>query len=449
MKRIFLCCVIFMLLLCGCANVPENVQNNADILDGKKPIVTEPDKEINDTIKQRGTLDDIRTQLKYDLDNNHTRISIDNARVGTGAVMPTTNIKIIGKDLADGGGKAYKSMIDIFFKGMYDTKDESNYYFHDKEDAVISEYPYSETYFYDDEGVLQWPNAYFMDLLGFHPNKGTDDFLIYSYAHGTGHAFGYSTNKDEFYYLTAGDVEKVLQKGLDDLSVSYQMYDGTKWAVSDAVKYAEDFYNNNLHPLDVAPCTYEVHYVYVIKMQNGNYGYCFELSRKDENGNYLENTVRNAYEKDWDDVVENRPFFMPTNSMLWTFEVDKTSSFEKGYSFEYLDTTDSGNDFLTLNEAIKKLDEKLAPEKALSVPCEELSYTVFCKGYPYYDAPYVDKSLTNWHQMFFNEDMCIRDCDFELKPMWVFKTKDRTIFNNSVGEIYFVDAITGEVHKIK
>lgn len=183
MKRIFLCCVTFMLLLCGCADVPENVRNNADILDGKKPAVTESGSKINNTIKQRGNLDEIRTQLKYDLENNNTRISIDKARVSKGTVMPTTNIKIIGKDLANEGGKAYKSMIDILFKGMYDTKDEKFYYFLDKKDALTSEYPYSETSFYDNEGVFHGPNAYFMDLLGFHPNKGTSDLLIYSFAH--------------------------------------------------------------------------------------------------------------------------------------------------------------------------------------------------------------------------------------------------------------------------
>lgn len=287
-----------------------------------------------------------------------------------------------------------------------------------------------------------------MDMLGFQPNKGTDDSPIYSFAHGTDRAFGYTEKKPELMYLSAGPVEKVLQKGFDDFNVSYTMYNGTEWAVSDAVKYAEDFYNNYLQPLDITPCTYEVNYVYVIKMENDNYGYCFELSRKDGNGNYLDN-ARIFYTRNWDEVAENRPFFMPTSSMLWTYEVNKTTAFEKGYSLEYLDTTDSGNDLITLNEAIKKLDEKLAPEKALSIPCAELSYAIFCKGYPFYDASYVDKSLENWQQLYFYEDKCIRDCEFELKPMWVFKTKDSTIFDSINGESYFVDAITGEVHKIK
>lgn len=130
MKRLFLICMAFILLLCGCAEVPANVRNNEEILNSKNHANTESEQKVNYDIKERGTLDEIRAQLEYDLENNHTRISIDKARVSKATEMPTTNIKIYSKDLKNEGGKVYRAMIDILFKGMYDTKDENNYIFY-------------------------------------------------------------------------------------------------------------------------------------------------------------------------------------------------------------------------------------------------------------------------------------------------------------------------------
>ena len=38
------------------------------------------------------------------------------------------------------------------------------------------------------------------------------------------------------------------------------------------------------------------------------------------------------------------------------------------------------------------------------------------------------------------------NCEFEVKPIWVFKTADCMPWMDQPGEIYYVDAVTGEMH---
>ena len=64
---------------------------------------------------------------------------------------------------------------------------------------------------------------------------------------------------------------------------------------------------------------------------------------------------------------------------------------------------------------------------------------ISCKGYPFYDSWGVDKN-EDWYY----PNISLMNCEFEIKPIWVFKTADCMPWMIP-GEIYYVDAVTGEM----
>lgn len=447
--KIKLLLLIPVLLLVACEKTPDNVKEKADILDGKTSKSDSSNSDITYTgeVKERGTLEEIRNQLEYDLESNSTRINVDSTRIGTGTTMPTYNVKIAGNDLKTETQDAFKNLVKLLFDGRYDINNENLYEFFDRNDVYNFNDPPHSKFWLNDNGELTWPNVYNMDMMAYYPAKDTnpDDLFV---AHSTGRVF---SNPEGLERNLSGEPSYTLQVGVDDLNVAYPIEDGTMWKVSDAVKFAEEFYNNeNLMAFEPVKGTYEVQYILIIPTGKETYGYFFELNRKDHNGNYLD--THDYFEESIhsiDLIANNEPFFMGTQAYLWCVDINKVYIFDKGYSFEYLDITNSGDELLTLNGALSVLDNKLAKEKALSIRCAELSYAITCKGYPYHNNEHIDKSIDGWKKMYYDNQLCRATCDFELRPIWAFKTKDYFSINPSSGEIYYVDAITGEVHKLR
>lgn len=452
MKRKLLLLLAPILLLVACEKTPDNVKEKADILDGKTSKSDSSNSDITYTgeVKERGTLEEIRNQLEYDLESNSTRINVDSTRIGTGTIMPTYNVKIAGNDLKTETQDAFKNLVKLLFDDRYDINDEKLYEFFDRNDIYRPDdpnnIPHSE-FWLNDNGELMRSNVFNMDIKTYCGAKETNpyDSLV---AHSTGCVYGSPEGLER---NLSAEPSYVLQVGVDDLNVAYPMEDGTMWKVSDAVKFAEEFYNNeDLMAFEPVKGTYEVQYILIIPTGKETYGYFFELNRKDHNGNYLD--TYDYFEESIhsiDLIANNEPFFMGTMANLWCIEVDKVYNFSKGYSFEYLDITNSGDELLTLNGALSVLDNKLAKEKALSIRCAELSYGLKCKGYPYHNNEHIDKSIDGWEKIYYDNQLCRATCDFELRPIWVFKTKDYFSINPSSGEVYYVDAITEEVSKLR
>ena len=424
-----------IILLTSCAKAPDNVQEQADILDGKSSTTQSDDKVLNNEKITSGTLEQIRNQLASDLENNNTRIRVDNARVGTGTIMPTYDIKI-----RDGEFDGFKDLVNLFFGDEFDAYNDSLYEFTDrttlshKDHTVGSDNPYD----------INHLKTTIIDILKFQPygvpgNSGIAAFNTGAVWGAADSVYSEDGSNLSFTYVER-ELKELIQTNKDDLSKSYPMVDGTEWKVSDAIKYAEEFFNNEyLMGFEISPAVYEVQYVYVYTLDNGNYGYYFQFSRKDENGNYLDSNYPPFPDIQLKEIANNQPFFITHRSSLWTYEKNKIIHFAKDYSFEYQEPKDSGDKLLSLGEAISVLDEKLAPEKAFSIPCAELSYVIYCKGYPFYDAWGVDKNDDYYHDF-----ICLMNCEFEIKPIWVFKTADCMPWMIP-GEIYYVDAVTGEM----
>ena len=73
---------------------------------------------------------------------------------------------------------------------------------------------------------------------------------------------------------------------------------------------------------------------------------------------------------------------------------------------------------------------------------------MMCKGYPYYQKDYVDKTLESWERYYYDSSLCIERCDFELRPVWSLRT-DGYDTKDVDGELYYIDAVTEEVSKIR
>lgn len=446
MKKLLLSVIMLSSLLVACQKAPENVQEKVDILDGNisKVDTNNSDSTYTGEVKEKGTLEEIRNQLEYDLQNNNTRISVNTARIGTGTTMPTYNVKIKSNDLkSEATQSAFENLAKLLFADKY-INDEKAYEFRNRSDARDPNDSPHEEFWLNDDGVLMRPTVYNMDVKVYSPVKEKNTEALV--AHSTGRVYGSPEGLEKF---KISPTNIVIQVGIDDLDVSYPMEDGTMWKVSDAVKFAEEFFNNeDLMALEPQKGIYEVQYVYVMPMSDNTYAYFFYLNRKDQNGNYLDTHDSHEVLYAEDEIKNNKPFYMGTQAFIWCVEANKVYYFDKGYSFEYLDATDSGDELFTLNGALSILEKKLAKERALSIRCAELNYAIICKGYPYYEKnkEYVDDSYPI--QMYYDASLCRSNCDFELRPVWVFKTEDFVPMTSNASEIYYVDAITGEVTKL-
>ena len=436
MKIKLLLLLIPIILLASCAEAPKDVQEKAGILDGKSSTTQSDDKVLDDEKITSGTLEQIRNQLASDLENNNTRIHVDNARVGTGTIMPTYDIKI-----RDGEFDGFKDLVNLFFGDEFDAYDDSLYKLTDR--TALSDPSYTEGS--DDPYDYNYIYTFAIDILSFQPYGTSEEGGLIAY--NTGAVWGSPLSiyapedgSDQYYHYENRQLKRLIQINKDDLSKSYPMADGTEWKVSDAIKYAEDSYNNEyMMRFETSPVVYKVQYVYVFTLDNGNYGYYFQFSRKDENGNYLDSNQNIYPDIQLEAIANNQPFFITHRAFLWTCSKNEITRLGKDFGFEYQEARDSGDKLISLGEAITVLDEKLAPRKSLSIPCAELSYVISCKGYPFYDAWGVNKS-EDWY----SNNIALMNCEFEVKPIWVFKTADCMPWMIP-GEIYYVDAVTGEM----
>lgn len=366
--------------------------------------------------------------------------------------MPTYDIDITCGDLkSDKLKTSFESLAKLLFKDRY-IDSPSAYIFREKDEVKRDfEYGSHSEFWVDDEGQLHAPNTKVIEMkVYYRPDEiGTTSALI---AHSTGSVYGSPTGIDRNGWF--GE-PIILEVGKDDLDVEYTMANGEKWKVSDAVKYAEDFINcKELKSFEPSECTYEAQYVVVcLKSESEEeYGYYVAFSRKDENGNYL-TTMDYSAESDLDTgmnkIMNNEPFYFGTMHEVEILEPNVIYRFSKGYSLEYLEETNSENDFITLSKAISILDEELASQLALNFPCAELSYAISCKGYPVYVdfAEYIDDTAPEY--AYYSNAYCTASCEFEIRPVWAFRDDNLFANDKNSKQSYYVDAITGEVSKIQ
>ena len=319
----------------------------------------------------------------------------------------------------------------------------------DSDDPIYPEYPATDyPCDWNNDGRIESANSYLVDLLWFQPLK--DDYTLIVGAQSIGtigiNEVSQIENLDESNpaLLTVVAEYNVLK---DDISgVSYPMKSGEEWKLEDAIEYTENFYNEQLVCFDDSNVCFKVNCVSVHRLDNGNYGYLLIVGCYDENGNYIDTSFDGEYKRDWSAVGAGESFCNKYRSYTWYFEKETFGHLNKDYSLTDRVATDSGDDLLTLSAAINIIDKTLAEEIPLDIPCAELCYVVYCKKYDFYDKWGIDKTEVDYEQSYYSDLHCMLQCDFELRPTWVFKTKSFCYTDSKSNSCFFVDAKTGDFY---
>lgn len=453
MKKLLLC-ILVLGVITGCAKTPEDVKSRAEILDQKEKSQVETYKPI-----EYGTLEEIRNQINSDIENNNTIIQVENARVGTGKIMPVYDVATAAKT------DAFPIVCDFVFDGKYNLDNPNVFETVYKGDAMDSNYPaYEYPYDFDGDGVINTTNAYWFDLYSCYPDKKANDTMAV-FLYGIGGCWGTNMGLCEDYHFEGLQTKCIYNPLYEEIpdNVSYTMKDGNEWNLNEAIEYVENFYNSYLTKLEVTDCKYLVETVIVQQVAENKYGYAFECVRQDFNGNYYESEP--FYHKNdnyLDKVFSDKPFPVELNSYFWACNKEEVNRFRKDMGFDYKQAIDNGDKLLSLGSAIKLLDNELANQKALYIECAELNYVLYCKKYDIWQK-WMDG---NWYEYSksFNCDFlndkemrsgaysfydAITSCELQLRPTWVFKTVDTNLIDYNVGETYYVDAVSGEIQVIR
>lgn len=453
MKRAMLTLALCMCaVLISCAETPENVKEQAEILDNAGQSISSTSQQNNDNSsndveyveqKEYADLDGIRQQLQTDLQLNSTQIYVDSARVSSSEYMPSYNCKLCGINITDAENNSAMNVLAEYIFGESPT--EANFSFSAKDDPLDPQYIATDRPSdINGDGRIEMPNSNGIDILTYYQNS--DNITKAVYAYSTGNVWGSSDGfvDNQYYWFEEAlsyECYNVLNEQVDD-SVCYTMTDGSEWSINDAVEYYENFYNDYLSAFDKTNLTYRVQKVDVRKFDDGKFGYLFEFICIDEYGNYFDSEAYyDFYDTDTAEMIASEnPFPYVVYSYAFSWKKESVGRFVKDTSYDELEITSENETLLTLSGAINILSQTLASQKALSIPCAELNYTLVCKGYPYYRL--WDWSLSDGD--IFIDRLCENSCEFELRPTWVFRTK-YALDDYDNGECYWVDAVTGEV----
>lgn len=363
-------------------------------------------------------------------------VKIKNARIGNGSIMPTYNIKIGGNPDFN-----FKNVIEYLYADRFDTNNDSFYTKVYKGEPMDSDYPATFEPTYTENGIRN-PNANDYDIDEFSPTKNFD-YTLSTYAYSTGAVWGSESGgglHNDYYWYDAYTIyaRYDLKYNYPNEDLSYKMTDGNEWNATEAVAFVENFWNTYLSASDPVKYEYSVKTLFVIQLSEDTFGYLFELERKDENGNYFD--VDCGYIQDDEAIESGNSFKIGNAQMTWSIEKEVITRFIKNYSFSTEEQTDNGTDLITLGKALDILSESLAPNIDLDINSAELNYVIVCKKYPFFEI---------WDYPCYYESICLDRCDFEIKPFWCFRTDKSTLMNVGNCEIYFIDAITGELSVMK
>lgn len=447
-NRIAVALILLILLLCSCVPTPENLREQpltppevtseglAEDGDGTGTTATEEETPII----ERGNLNVIREQFGTDLKKKYKSFSITSARASEASAMPVYDIDIgINPDFD------FDTLLERVYGEKYDIHDESNYFRRKRGDIITPDYPaYTEPTYNEEERQYINLNIYLMDIDGFTP---ADDITLSSYMYSLGNVWGSQTGRGndgeriKWYYFETEKKHKRYDLYSDypaDDEI-YTMADGQEWGATEAIEYVENFWNTYIAPSDIDNYKYSVKTLWVLDIDDGKFSYLFSIQRQDKDGNYFDVDKCDFYNLDNEYVMNNESFIFTNRLMTYCAEKETLTQYTKDFSFSRTRPTDDGNNLLTLGAACQALSDALARNMSLKLTAE-LNYVVYCKGYPYYQL---------WESPTFHEYKCLADCDFELRPVWCFRTPNQCYLqNSSTPERFFVDAVTGEVSSI-
>lgn len=416
--------LVLALLLTSCAEAPEEVKNEKEMLDNNS--------QVENVQSEYAALSEIRENSQKELEENQSNVTAKHILIGDGDSMPAYKITPYNDNFEE-----LNSLTNYLFGLDFSLTSPHCSYMKKGEQANPDN---------ADDGV----NPHSIVMFTGNDNNFSHS-LIY---HETGYSFFNDTNSDDPYRFTSDfPTEKwyKLNEGEKPDDVSYTMLDGNEWSVSDATKFAQDFCDTYFAPLE----NNEFQYVLTdIKVKNldDSYGYIFDFQRVDNSGNLYDNhTYYSNYEVSADDgenwIDKGIPFIYTSSIQLTMNNKEKINSFYKSNTPYVSDVVDKGEKLLTLKSAMNIVSEKMAGKVAYSFETAELEYYYVGLDCPDWTNPQADNPP--------NADIenMLNNADIELRPYWAFTMEncypdvvnmDSATVNSNC--LYLVDAISGELY---
>lgn len=428
-KIIFAFFMLFSILMCSCVEKPKTLEK-----DNKNSNIEYSEEASKDS----GSLETIRSQLENDMAKKYKNITIKRARVGTAQDMPTYDIAIGMKESFN-----FRNFISFLYGDKFDISDESLYKFQKKGDKIDPKLPaYEEPTIDEKSGSIINSNIMEYDLRAFKPSEKDRTLSCYSYSFGN--LWGSATGcKDPDTYYDFSEYKNQIEHRYDfdydtvPEDLSYKMSDGQEWGVLEAKNFVENCWNTYFSQNDPMEFTYAVKTIWIMKTASDKFGYLFELQRQDAFGNYYE--TDDSYVRDDAAIEAGKPFKIDNAMNTWCAGKDTITYFHKSYTFKHAQASNDGKELISLRKASDILSEAVAPNINLELTAE-LNYVTICKGYPYFQL---------WKNPLYYWDTCLNRCEFEIKPYWCFRPEQSTLLDRNSSEIYFINAITGELEIMK
>lgn len=434
------------LMLTACAQTPKNVKERNDELNSMRGVQSsQADDMSGDELTESGgkkeqesdfgDLDYIRAHLKEDASKKYGRLTVKRAGAGDSKSMPTYKIEI-GADSAYDIDKTAKWLFgdesasgikkQIHGRGEPAPLISNPYENADADYDIKRIYPHDEP-IYDHTFIELGQGVQYrcVSLTGDgHMSGGQacqSDFEQYYYAIHQGKA----KMKERYYPLTDDISDKV-----------YKMLDGQEWSLREAVRYAEDFANQELAPCDRVRFTHKVRSVGVSQLDD-RHGFYFEMVLVDENGRVFD-SADFAYDKlQADRIYGEKSFVIPVQYSIECLAKKQITRYFKSCSFSSMQKTADNEKLLTLGGAMNKLNSELAKNLDLSFESADLCYALVCQRYP---------KKEQGELVGYDESYCVKTCELSARPYWCFKEKTaENDFLSGAHRAFYVDAVTGEV----
>lgn len=435
MKKL-LSVILASALLCGCQQTPQNVKDrNSELESRSEAVSSQEDDESAAQTGEYGDLDYIRACLKEDTSKKYGTITVKYANAGSAKSMPTYKVGIGASGEYDLEKTAKRLFGDEYTAGVKKQIQGRG------EPAPLISNPYENANADYDIKRIYPPDEPIYDHTFIELGQGADYKCVS--VTGDGHLSGGQAGQLEYeqyeYAIHQGKAKMTARyyPMTEDISdKTFKMLDGQVWSLSEAVRFAEDFANEELAACDGVKLTHKVKSVGVSQYED-RHGLYFDMVTVDENGNIFE-SADFAYDKlQKDRIYGEKSFVIARDYSIECLAKQQITRYFKSCALSSVQKSSDNEKLLTLGGAMNRLNKELAKNIDLSFETADLCYVLVCQRYP---------QKEQGELVGYDESYCFKTCEVSARPYWCFTEK------NGQGEIhggaqraFYVDAVTGEV----
>ena len=415
--------ILLLVLSCSsCADVPEQVNEEISILD-KNDVL---DNEGENTVfaPEYQTLEEIKNSIDEVINNNERRVRvIGKPCIPPGETLPVFDINEINADEQE-AVEIFSYISDImtpFFPCdpivplWYDSTEPIKNLYSVEEDEVID--VKDKNWFIYGDGIRSggFDAPYSLTVSG---HKCQCNF--------------FQLSDDVSYYYTNLPIEKIFSVGYDEscFDEHFTMSNDEEWKISDAIKFAEDFYDSTFSKMPFES-SFKVKEIIVHKLPDGKYGYEMTLQQIIEN----KFPILAIDFLDYSDNDDFNSVLFGSTSYVWCIEPDVVNWLGMSGSYELKEK--ANEKLLSADSALDILSSSIAQQSTISVYME-LGLALHISGSEY-------MNITKGSQAY---DCPLQNGDYssaEAIPYWLFYQPLEGKKPHMSGVYYMINAVTGEL----